>query len=326
MTFTRRSLAAALPAFSSLPRLRPRARPPGPTGRCASSCPSPAGRAPISRGGYFPSTWRARWASRWWWTTGRGGRQYRHRRHRQGDRRASHRPVDQRPALDRAGAVSEPALRPGQGPDRGVAAGARAAVPGREQRPAGHRPEWLPRACAGQSGPGRLRLGGVGSGGHLGMLDLLARTGAPEMLHVAYRGFPRRRSTVAGAHPGDDGDDRGGAAAGAGGADPRHRGDLRARFAPTPAVPTLAEQGLANADPMAGRSWWCRSSTPADRVARLAAEAQRGPARRRRAGAARGRGVRGDGHARRPRPPPSWPRRPARWGGMIRRLDIRLDN
>ena len=42
-----------------------------------------------------------------------------------------------------------------------------------------------------RANPGKLAFGSVGpgSGGHLGMVDLLARTGGLEMLHVSYRGF-----------------------------------------------------------------------------------------------------------------------------------------
>lgn len=178
-----------------------------------------------------------------------------------------------------------------------------------------------------RANPGRVSFGSVGSGsgGHLGMLDLLARTGAPEMLHVAYRGFPQATldlvagriqammvTTAAVLPQVQSGQVRAIAVTSA------------ARFAPTPAVPTLAEQGVANAESYGWQILVVPASTPADRVARLAAEAQRGlrePAAR-----ARLEGAGFEVVASTPAEAAAFlAQETERWGGMIRRLNIRLD-
>jgi tripartite-type tricarboxylate transporter receptor subunit TctC len=178
-----------------------------------------------------------------------------------------------------------------------------------------------------RANPGRVAFGSVGSGsgGHLGMLDLLARTGAPEMLHVAYRGFPQATldlvagriqammvTTAAVLSQVQAGQIRAIAVTSA------------ARFAPTPAVPTLAEQGVAGAESYGWQILVVPASTPADRVARLAAETQRGlrePAAR-----ARLEGAGFEVMASTPAEAAAFlAQETERWGGMIRRLNIRLD-
>ena len=176
---------------------------------------------------------------------------------------------------------------------------------------------------------GKVAFGSVGSGsgGHLGMLDLLARSGQGlEMLHVAYRGFPAATLdlvagriqammvTTAAVLP------------------QVQSGQVRAiavtsatRFAPTPNVPTLAEQGLANAESYGWQILVVPSSTPADRVARLAAEVQRGlrePAARQRLEGA-GFEVMATGPAE---AAAFLAQEAERWGGMIRRLNIRPED
>lgn len=178
-----------------------------------------------------------------------------------------------------------------------------------------------------RANPGKVAFGsvGAGSGGHLGMLDLLARFDAPEMLHVAYRGFPAATLdliagriqammvTTAAVLP------------------QVQAGQIRAiavtsanRFALTPQVPTLAEQGLANAESYGWQTMVVPASTPPERVARLAAETQRGlrePAARRRLEEA---GF--EVMATTPAEASAFlAEETARWGGMIRRLNIRLD-
>jgi tripartite-type tricarboxylate transporter receptor subunit TctC len=178
-----------------------------------------------------------------------------------------------------------------------------------------------------RANPGKLAFGSVGpgSGGHLGMIDLMAKAGGLEMLHVPYRGFPDATlDLVAGriqamvvttaAVMGQVRD-----------------GSIRAlavtsadRFALTPTVPTLAEQGIANAESYGWQILVAPSSTPPDRVARLAAEAQRGlrdPAGRQRLEAA---GF--EVMASSPEEAAAFlAEETDRWGGMIRRLGIRMD-
>ncbi|MBW6398264.1 tripartite tricarboxylate transporter substrate binding protein [Roseomonas sp. HJA6] len=178
-----------------------------------------------------------------------------------------------------------------------------------------------------RANPGKVAFGSVGSGsgGHLGMLDLLARTNSPEMLHVAYRGFPAATLdlvagriqammvTTAAVLP------------------QVQAGQIRAlavtsaaRFAPTPTVLTLAEQGLANAESYGWQTMVVPASTPPERVARLATATQQGlrdPAARQR--------LEGAGFevmATTPAEAAAFlAEETARWGGMIRRLNIRLD-
>jgi tripartite-type tricarboxylate transporter receptor subunit TctC len=178
-----------------------------------------------------------------------------------------------------------------------------------------------------RANPGRVAYGSVGSGsgGHLGMLDLASRTGLPEMLHVAYRGFPQATldlvagriqammvTTAAVLPQVQSGQVRAIAVTSA------------ARFAATPAVPTLAEQGVANADSYGWQIMVVPAATPAERVARLAAETQRGlrePAAR-----ARLEGAGFEVMATTPAEAAAFlAEETARWGGMIRRLGITAD-
>jgi len=178
-----------------------------------------------------------------------------------------------------------------------------------------------------RANPGRIAFGSVGSGsgGHLGMLDLLARTSSPEMLHVAYRGFaPATLDLVAGRIQAM-------MVTTAAVLAQVQAGQIRAiavtsasRFPLTPEVPTLAEQGLANAESYGWQTMIVPASTPAERVARLAAEAQRGlrdPAAKKRMEDA---GF--EVMATSPEEARAFlAEETARWGGMIRRLNIRLD-
>lgn len=178
-----------------------------------------------------------------------------------------------------------------------------------------------------RANPGKLAFGSVGSGsgGHLGMLDLLSRSGGLEMLHVAYRGFPpatldliagriqAMMVTTAAVLP------------------QVQAGQIRAiavtsarRFPLTPDVPTLAEQGLANAESYGWQTMIVPSSTPAERVARLAEETQRGlrdPAAKKRLEDAGFEVMATTPHEARA----FLAEETERWGGMIRRLNIRLD-
>ena len=128
-----------------------------------------------------------------------------------------------------------------------------------------------------RANPGRLAFGsvGAGSGGHLAMADLMARTGT-RMLHVPYRGFPQAVVDLV---------------AGriqaiiiiVSGILPQLREGLVRAIAVTaatrvpqlPDVPTLVESGLAGADSYAWIGLIGPATTPADRVTRLASEARR---------------------------------------------------
>jgi tripartite-type tricarboxylate transporter receptor subunit TctC len=174
--------------------------------------------------------------------------------------------------------------------------------------------------------PGKYSFGSVGSGsgGHLAMMDLLARAGG-EMLHVPYRGFPpavvdlvaRRIDAMviiaAGILP------------------QLREGQARAlavtaeaRIPQAPEVPTLAEAGIAGAASYAWIGLIGPASTPAERVARLAAEAQRALAvpEARRALETAGFEV----VASSPEELRAFMAAEAeRWGGLIRRLGIRAE-
>lgn len=180
-----------------------------------------------------------------------------------------------------------------------------------------------------RANPGKVAFGSVGSGsgGHLGMLDLLARAGGGlEMLHVAYRGFPAATLdlvagriqammvTTAAVLP------------------QVQAGQIRAiavtsgnRFAPTPDVPTIAEQGVANAESYGWQILVVPAATPADRVARLAAEVQ--PGLREPAARQRLEGAGFEVMASTPAEAAAFlAEETERWGGMIRRLNIRLED
>ncbi|MDB5372297.1 MAG: hypothetical protein JWP04_939 [Belnapia sp.] len=187
-----------------------------------------------------------------------------------------------------------------------------------------------------RANPGRFSFGSVGSGsgGHLAMLDMLARAAgdgaAPglateAMLHVPYRGFPPAvLDLVAGRIDA--------MVLIAAGILPQLRaGQVRAlavtaeaRIPQAPEVPTLAEAGIADAASYAWNGLVGPAGLPADRVARLAAEAQRAlaaPETRRMLEAA-GFEVVASG-------PEDLRRHMAeeagRWGGLIARLGIKAE-
>ncbi|RYJ03543.1 MAG: tripartite tricarboxylate transporter substrate binding protein, partial [Acetobacteraceae bacterium] len=116
---------------------------------------------------------------------------------------------------------------------------------------------------------------GSGSGGHLAMVDLMARAGL-DMLHVPYRGFPPAvLDLVAGRIDAM-------VLINAGILPQLRAGQVRglavtadARIPQAPEVPTLAEAGIADAASYAWIGLIGPASMPADRVERLAAEAQR---------------------------------------------------
>lgn len=135
-----------------------------------------------------------------------------------------------------------------------------------------------------RASPGRFSFGSVGSGsgGHLAMLDLLARApgaavpATEAMLHVPYRGFPPAvLDLIAGRIDA--------MVLIAAGVLPQLRaGQVRAlavtaeaRVPQAPEVPTLAEAGIAGAASYAWNGLVAPAGMPPERVARLAAEAQR---------------------------------------------------
>ena len=128
-----------------------------------------------------------------------------------------------------------------------------------------------------RANPGLISFGsvGAGSGGHLAMADLMARTGT-EMVHVPYRGFPQAVvDLIAGRIQA--------IVIIVSGILPQLREGLARALAVTaaqrvpqlPDVPTLVESGLAGADSYAWIGLIGPATLPADRVARLSAEAQR---------------------------------------------------
>jgi tripartite-type tricarboxylate transporter receptor subunit TctC len=178
-----------------------------------------------------------------------------------------------------------------------------------------------------RANPGKLAYGtvGPGSGGHLGMVDLAAKAGGLEMLHVPYRGFPDATvdlvagriqamvvTTAAVMGQVRDGSIRALAVTSAN------------RFHLTPNVPTLAEQGMRNAESYGWQIMVAPANTPPDRIARLAAEVQKGlrePAARQRLESA---GF--EVMASTPEEAAAFlAEETDRWGGMIRRLGIRMD-
>ena len=181
-----------------------------------------------------------------------------------------------------------------------------------------------------RASPGRLSFGSVGSGsgGHLAMLDLLARGGAPAteaMLHVPYRGFPPAvLDLIAGRIDA--------MVLIAAGVLPQLRaGQVRAlavtaeaRIPQAPEVPTLAESGIPGAASYAWNGLIAPAGMPAGRLARLAAEAQRAlaaPETRRLLEAAGFEVVASDPEGLRRH----MAEEAARWGGLIARLGIQAE-
>jgi tripartite-type tricarboxylate transporter receptor subunit TctC len=182
-------------------------------------------------------------------------------------------------------------------------------------------------AAAARANPGGLAFGsvGAGSGGHLAMLDLAARLGGLDLLHIPYRGFPEATlDLVAGRIQA--------MLVTAAAVLPQLReGRARAlattgerRLPDLPEVPTLAELGIADAESYGWQVMVVPSATPAPRIARLAEEARAAladPATRRRLEGA-GFEVIGSG----PEEAAQFvAAEAARWGGLIRRLGIRAE-
>ena len=174
-----------------------------------------------------------------------------------------------------------------------------------------------------RANPGRLSFGsvGAGSGGHLAMVDLMARAGI-DMVHVPYRGFPQAVvDLVAGRIQA--------IVIIVSGILPQLREGLARPLAVTaadrvsqlPDVPTLIESGLAGADSYAWVGLIGPASTPGDRVSRLAAEARRALA----APEARGR-MENAGFQVTASTPTEFrsfiAEEAVRWGGLVRRLGI----
>ncbi len=177
-----------------------------------------------------------------------------------------------------------------------------------------------------RANPGRMSFGsvGAGSGGHLAMSDIMARAHI-ELVHVPYRGFPEATlDLVAGRIQA--------MVVIAAGVLPQLReGRVRAlavtadaRIPQAPDIPTLAEAGMPNAASYAWIGLIAPASMPADRVARLSAEAQRGltDAQLR----VRMEAVGFEVVASDPAQFAAFMAAESeRWGGMIRRLGIRAD-
>ncbi|HEY4252003.1 MAG TPA: tripartite tricarboxylate transporter substrate binding protein [Roseomonas sp.] len=182
-------------------------------------------------------------------------------------------------------------------------------------------------AAHARANPGAVAFGsvGAGSGGHLAMLDLAARLGGLDLLHVPYRGFPEATlDLVAGRIQA--------MLVTAAAVLPQLReGQARAlvttggrRFPDLPTVPTLAELGIADAESYGWQVMVAPAATPAVRIARLAQEARAALAdpQTRQHLQAVGFEVIGSG----PEDATHFvAAEAARWGGLIRRLGIRAE-
>ncbi|MCO6418339.1 tripartite tricarboxylate transporter substrate binding protein [Siccirubricoccus sp. KC 17139] len=177
-----------------------------------------------------------------------------------------------------------------------------------------------------KANPGKLAFGSVGSGSgsHLAMADIMARTGI-EMLHVPYRGFPpavvdliagRIQALVL---------------IGAGILPQLQAGQVRAlavtaeaRLPQAPEVPTLAEVGLPDAASYAWNGLIGPASMPAERVERLSEETRKALAVPATRAALEGQGFEVLGST-----PAEFARtmaaERARWGGLIARLGIKAE-
>ena len=178
-----------------------------------------------------------------------------------------------------------------------------------------------------RANPEQLSYGTVGSGsaGHLAVEDLSARAGGLRMLHVPYRGFPpavldlvagRLQAmilTVAAVLP------------------QIRAGQLRAlgvsagaRIPQLPDIPTFAEAGMPDSESYAWIGLIAPAATPAERVARLAAEAKRGLDEPQARAALENAGF--EVVASSPAEFAGFvAAETARWGGLVTRLGIRLE-
>ncbi len=177
-----------------------------------------------------------------------------------------------------------------------------------------------------RANPGKLSFGSVGSGsgGHLAMVDVMARAGL-EMVHVPYRGFPQATlDLVAGRIEAM-------IVASAAILPQLREGRVRAlavtagqRIPQAPDVPTLAEAGLPDAESYAWNALIAPAGMPEGRVARLAEEAAKALAEpaTRSALEAGGFEVVASGPAEATRFVAA---ETARWSGLIARLGIRAE-
>lgn len=178
-----------------------------------------------------------------------------------------------------------------------------------------------------KANPGKMTYASVGpgSGSHLAMEDFMARTGT-RMEHAPYRGFApavldlvaERIETMfvtAGAVLGQV-----------------NEGSVRAiavtadaRIPTAPNVPTLAEAGLPNATSYGWIALVAPSATPAERVARLASEAQVALTDARTKSTLEAAGF--EIVASNPEQAAAYiASEAARWGGLVRRLGLKIDS
>ncbi|WP_431282132.1 Bug family tripartite tricarboxylate transporter substrate binding protein [Humitalea sp. 24SJ18S-53] len=177
-----------------------------------------------------------------------------------------------------------------------------------------------------RANPGKMTYGsvGAGSGSHLAMEEFMART-ETRMEHAPYRGFPQAvLDLVAGRIEAMF------VSSGAVLAQVRE-GQVRAlavtsdtRITQLPAVPTLAEAGLPGAASYGWIALIAPAATPAPRVARLAQEAQAALADPRTKATLEATGF--EIVASSPADAAAYIAAEAeRWGGLVRRLDIKPD-